>query len=63
MIRDEMDLERHFEYIHFNPVKHCYVNQVKDWPWSSFHRYVRLKLYDLEWGQAEENVREDKFGE
>ena len=63
MIRDEMDLERHIEYIHFNPVKHGYVNQVKDWPWSSFHRYVRLKLYDLEWGQAEENVREDQFGE
>jgi putative transposase len=40
-LRDEGDLARHVDYIHFNPVKHGHVNRVKDWPiphsiaWSS----------------------------
>jgi len=37
-IRDEADLERHIDYIHFNPVKHGYVTRVLDWPHSSFLR-------------------------
>ena len=39
-IRDDGDLERHVDYIHFNPVKHGYVSRVADWPHSTFHRYV-----------------------
>jgi hypothetical protein len=39
-IRDEVDFERHVNYIHFNPVKHGLVTRVADWPYSSFHRYV-----------------------
>jgi putative transposase len=41
LIRDDRDFERHVDYIHYNPVKHGYVLRVADWPWSSFHRYVR----------------------
>jgi putative transposase len=37
-IRNESDLERHIDYIHFNPVKHGYAMRVADWPHSSFHR-------------------------
>ena len=40
-IRDETDLQRHVDYVHYNPVKHGLVNDVADWPWSSYHRYVR----------------------
>jgi putative transposase len=40
-IQDERDLQRHVDYIHFNPVKHGLVDRVEDWPWSSYHRYVR----------------------
>lgn len=40
LIRDDRDLERHVEYIHYNPVKHGHVSRVCDWPYSSFHRYV-----------------------
>src|SRR5579883_871060 len=43
-VRDEADFERHVNYIHFNPVKHGLVRQVRDWPHSSFHRYVRVGL-------------------
>jgi putative transposase len=49
-LRDEVDLNRHLDYIHFNPVKHGLVERVADWPWSSFHRYVKLGYYDPDWG-------------
>ncbi|MBI4715092.1 MAG: transposase [Nitrospirae bacterium] len=40
-IRDERDFKAHVEYIHYNPVKHGLVASPKNWPHSSFHRYVR----------------------
>jgi putative transposase len=49
-IRDDADLERHADYIHFNPVKHGYVTRVSDWPHSSFHRYVERGLLPADWG-------------
>ena len=49
MIRDEKDFERHVDYIHFNPVKHSFVGRVRDWPYSSFHRYVRQGLLPEDW--------------
>jgi putative transposase len=38
LIRDELDLQRHLAYLHWNPVKHGYVKRVIDWPYSTFHR-------------------------
>ncbi len=49
-IRDEDDLHRLIDYIHFNPLKHGYVSRVVDWPWSTFHRYMHLGYYESEWG-------------
>ena len=49
-IRDEKDFERHVDYIHFNPVKHGLVERVRDWPYSSFHRYVREGVLPDDWG-------------
>jgi putative transposase len=49
-IRDEGDLHQHADYIHYNAVKHGYVRCPKDWPWSSFHRYVRSGDYPIDWG-------------
>jgi len=43
------DFERHFDYIHYNPVKHGLVRCPRDWPWSSFRRYVRLGVYPENW--------------
>ena len=51
-IRDEHDFERHFDYIHFNPVKHGYVRSPIDWPFSSFHRWVEQRVYAANWGAA-----------
>jgi putative transposase len=49
MIRDETDLETHFDYLHYNPVKHGLVPRPRDWPWSSFHRWVRAGQYSIDW--------------
>ncbi len=49
-IRDNADLERHIDYIHFNPVKHGLVNRVCDWPHSSFSRYVAQGDLRSDWG-------------
>lgn len=61
-IRDETDLARHVDYIHFNPVKHGHVGAVRDWPYSSFHRYCANGLLPLDWGG---DVKEcsGRFGE
>jgi putative transposase len=49
-VRDEDDLERCTDYIHWNPRKHGLVDRVRDWQWSSFHRFVELGHYDIDWG-------------
>jgi putative transposase len=49
-IRNEIDFERHLDYIHFNPVKHGHAACVQDWPYSTFHRYVRERIYSFDWG-------------
>jgi putative transposase len=48
-IRDDGDLARHIDYIHINPLKHGLVSRVTDWPYSSFHRYVRQGLLPQDW--------------
>ena len=49
-IRDDGDLVRHVEYVHFNPVKHGYVKQAADWPYSSIHRFIREGRVAETWG-------------
>ncbi|MEN8179306.1 MAG: transposase [Pseudomonadota bacterium] len=49
LIRDERDLERHVDYIHWNSVKHGWVERVSDWPYSSFHAYMRRGVYPVDW--------------
>ncbi|MFH1719882.1 MAG: transposase [Planctomycetota bacterium] len=50
-IRDERDLQRHIDYIHYNPVKHGLVEDIGDWPWSTYNKYIESGYYgqvDLE---------------
>jgi len=51
-IRDDTDFARHADYIHYNPVKHGYVKAPVDWPYSSFHRFVREGKYPANWGST-----------
>ena len=48
-IRDDLDYQRHIDYVHVNPLKHGYVQRVTDWPYSSFHRYVAKGIYLENW--------------
>lgn len=62
-IRDSSDFARHVDYIHFNPVRHGYVESVQDWPFSSFHRMVRLGDYPPEWAVRPGDEPDSGFGE
>lgn len=44
-IRDEKNLQRHIDYIHYNPVKHGLVKSAEDWPWSTYHQFLKEGLY------------------
>lgn len=52
-LENEEDFERHVDDIHYNPVKHGYVRCPKDWPSSSFHKWVQHGAYPPDWGCAE----------
>jgi putative transposase len=62
-IRDEADLSRHIDYIHFNPVKHRLVTRACDWPHSSFHRYVARGFLPADWGGDVGETPRGRFGE
>lgn len=47
-IRDENDLYKHLDYIHYNSFKH-YQIAPKDWEYSSFKNYVNKGLYEINW--------------
>ena len=54
-IRDEQDLQRHRDYIHFNPVKHGHARSAVEWPYSSIHQHIRTGVLPVDWaGQADE---------
>ncbi len=61
-IRDDLDFERHMDYLHFNPVKHGLVQRVADWPYSSFHRHVAGGVYGEDWAMTS-TPDTDTFGE
>jgi putative transposase len=59
MIRDERDFSAHCDYIHYNPVKRGLVDAPKDWPHSTFHRFVKEGLYSEDWGAGPITIGED----
>ena len=49
-IKNDHDFQQHVDYVHINPLKHGFVTRVCDWPYSSFHRYVKKGFYHMDWG-------------
>lgn len=49
VVRDEDDLIRCLDYVHYNAVKHGLAACPHAWPWSTFHRFVRAGKYDPTW--------------
>jgi putative transposase len=52
LVTGQDDFNAHFDYIHWNPVKHGRVRRVADGPHSSFHRFVALGVYPANWGHS-----------
>ena len=50
LIRDDLDYARHVDYIHYNPVKHGYVDKAFDWPYSSIHKFIERNMGSSDWG-------------
>ncbi len=61
LIHDEEDYRRHMDYLHFNPVKHGYVERVSEWPYSTFHRLVARGVYPPDWAGG--NLHQPSAGE
>ena len=53
-ICSQEELNNHINYIHYNPIKHGFTKNVKDWEYSSFHKFVKNNLYDINWGSSED---------
>ena len=60
LIRDDKDYQHHMDYIHYNPVKHSYVNHPAQWHHSSFHRLGERGVYPLDWScvKTDRNIPE-----
>lgn len=61
VIRDDDDLRHHVDYTHFNPVKHGHVGRACDWPHSSFHRWVAMGRYPMDWAVGPGSRGEGRF--
>ena len=55
-IRNEEDLYKHIDYIHFNSMKH-YNIVPKDWKYSSFKKFVEVGYYDENWCNFDDKYR------
>ena len=63
MAKQILDLNNHLNYIHYNPVKHNLCNSVKEWRYSSFYRFVKRGLYEIDWGSFKdiESIKDLNF--
>jgi putative transposase len=52
VIRDDRDFRAHVDYVHFNPVKHGYVMDPGDWPYSTYRRAVAPGEVEGDWAAA-----------
>ena len=53
IIRDEDDLTRHLDYIHYNVVKHGLVVSPGDWKHSTYSFWKERGFYSDQWGLQE----------
>jgi putative transposase len=52
VIKDDDDFEKHLDYIHWNPVKHGFVDDPIKWQWSTFLKWHGDGFYDDTWGKG-----------
>ncbi len=59
-IKDENDLQKHVDCIHYNPIKHGLVETLEEWEWSTYHKYVKKGFYGGATIKRLANIQEDK---
>jgi putative transposase len=61
-IRTEKQLHQTFNYIHYNPIKHGYTEDINEWPWSSFKLYEESQGRDWLREQWKSNAPPEELG-
>ena len=56
-------MNRHIDYIHYNPVKHGLAKSPFDWRESSIHQYLEEGYYTRDWGINEGFEMPGEYGE
>ncbi|HSG99732.1 MAG TPA: hypothetical protein VLB27_06765, partial [candidate division Zixibacteria bacterium] len=57
-MESQRDLERHIDFVHYNPVKHGLVARPWDYLHSSFREFVKHGYYFKEWTLDADSRRE-----
>lgn len=63
LIRDQLDCNRHIDYIHYNPVKHGCVTNPFEYKYSSIGEYYESDYYQDDWGNKEPDGIGGEYGE
>ena len=63
VIRDEIDLNRHIDYVHYNPVKHGLVSTPFDYPYTSLPEFTDNGIYERRWGESRILQFDGEYGE
>jgi putative transposase len=63
VIRNTRDMNRHIDYIHYNPVRHGLVRRPIDYEYSSFGAYMKQGYYSSDWGVNRKIEVSGEFGE
>jgi putative transposase len=53
VIRNEDDLKKHLNYIHYNPVRHGLATRPENWCDSGYGEWVKRGAYEIGWGWQE----------
>ena len=61
-IRNDTEYELYVLYCCYNPVKHGYVGNALDWPYSTLKRYLASEKYPPEWAHINPTWLNDVFG-
>ena len=62
-IRDQNDLNRHIDYIHYNPVKHGLCKRPAEWQYSTLHKYIKEGVYPDDWAVQSNSFDGGVYGE
>ncbi len=63
IIRDESDLNRHLDYIHYNPVKHGLSSTPYEYKHSSFRKFLEMGYCEENWASEPQENENMDYGE